>query len=169
MSTANFKEEQLILANSKYTNKYLISDRQIAHKFLKNWCDATLTAKINKKMNQHENTKKGAPLFSFYMLKLKCLNLDTTVCAVVKCIDNMKFAGYDGKNVSTSVTYLCTVNKYLTQNDAVPNNLNAMVFNVIKRGTTEEFKKQSQNFNVSKKKEGNKRSADSILDKLKTL
>ena len=117
----------LILINmklqSKYAKEYLISDRQIVHEFLKNCCDATLTAKINEKMNQHEHTEKGAPLFFFYMIELISPNLDTTVRAVVKCLDNMKITDYDGENISTVVTYLRTVNKYLTQNGAVPNDL----------------------------------------------
>ena len=67
-----FEGEDLIVLNmdlqSKYAKEYLISDTQIAYEFLKNCCDATLNAKINEKMNQHEHSKKGAPLFFFYML-----------------------------------------------------------------------------------------------------
>ena len=137
------KGAALILLNtnlqSKYAKEYLISDRQIVHEFLKNCCDATLTAKITEKMNQHKHTEKGAPLFLFYMLELISPNLDTTVRAVVKCLDNMKITDYDGYNVSTVVTYLRTVNEYLTQNDAVPNDFVTMVFDVMKTATTVEF------------------------------
>ena len=90
-------------------------------------------------MNQHEHTEKGAPLFFFYMIELISPNLDTTVRAVVKCLDNMKITDYDAENVSTVVTYLRTVSEYLTQNDAVPNDFDTMVFDVMKTATTVEF------------------------------
>ena len=163
----------LILINmklqSKYAKEYLISDRQIVHEFLKNCCDATLTAKINEKMNQHEHTEKGAPLFFFYMIELISPNLDTTVRAVVKCLDNMKITDYDGENVSTVVTYLRTVSEYLTQNNAVPNDFDTMVFDVMKTATTVEFQDEIKMLAFARKREGNKRSADSILDELQTL
>jgi len=163
----------LILINmklqSKYAKEYLISDRPIVHEFLKNCCDATLTAKINKKVNQHEHTEKGAPLFFFYMLELVSPNLDTTVRALVKCLNNMKITDYDRENVSTVVTYLHTVSEYLTQNDAVPNDFDTMVFDVMKTATAVEFQDEIKMLAFARKREGNKRSADSILDELQTL
>ena len=69
----------------------------------------------------------------------------------------------------TAVTYLRAVNEYLTQNNAVPNNFDTMVINVMKTATTEEFQFEVKMLAFARKREGNKRSADSILDELQTL
>jgi len=61
------------------------------------------------------------------------------------------------------------VSEYLTQNDAVPNDFDTMVFDVMKTATTVEFQDEIKMLAFARKREGNKRSADSILDELQTL
>ena len=154
---------------SLYGKDYLLSDRQLSLEYLKNCCDAGLTAKINEKMTQHENTEKGAPLFFFYMLELISPNLDTTVRAVVKCLDNMKITDYDGENVSQVITYLRTVTEYLSQNKAVPNDYDNMVLDVMKTATTTDFTEEVKMLAFQRKRERTKTSIDSVLDELQNL
>ena len=108
-------------------------------------------------------------MFFFYTLKLISPNLNTTICAVVKYLDNMKITDYDGGNVSTVANYLRTVNEYLTQNKAVLNDFDTMVFDVMKTATTKEFRDEVKMLAFARKREGNKKSAELILDKLQTL
>ena len=64
-------------------------------------------------------------------------------------------------NILTVVIYLRTVNEYLTQNDAVPNDFDTMVFDNMKTVTTVEFQDEIKMLAFARKREGNKRSADS--------
>ena len=165
--------EELITTNmqlqSLYGKDYLLSDRQLSLEYLKNCCDSELTAKINEKMNQHENTEKGAPLFFFFMQELISPNLDTTVRAVVKCLDNMKITDYDGENVSQVITYLRTVTEYLTQNKALPNDYDNMVLDVMKTATTGDFIEEVKMLAFQRKREKTKTTIDSVLDELQIL
>ena len=160
------KVRQNMRTYNLYAPNHVIEDSNLAAEYLENCCNDTLKAKIDEKISKYPKAERGGVVFYFLLMELISPSLDGAIRTLITGLNSMKLSDFDGENVTKCVTHLRGAFDLLTQNGALPHDIDRTLFEILQSSSTKSFNDEVVQISFSRKHGGiyNTKTLDEILD-----
>ena len=151
-----------------YAPAHVIEDSNLVAEFLENCCNDTLKAKIDEKISKYPKEERGGVVFYYHLMELVSPSLDGAIRTLITGLNSMKLSDFDGENVTKCVTHLRGAFDLLTQNTALPHDIDRTLFEILQSSSTKTFNDEVIAIGFSRKHGGiykpSTKTLDDILD-----
>lgn len=149
-----------------YAPDHVIEDSNLVAEYLENCCNDTLKAKIDEKMSKYPKADRGGVVYYFHLMELVSPSLEGAIRTLITGLNSMKLPDFDGENVTKCVTHLRGAFDLLTQNRALPHDIDRTLFEILKTSSTTTFNDEVIAIGFSRKHGGiyMAKTLDNILD-----
>eukprot|EP00957_Ditylum_brightwellii_P066431 5043002-Ditylum_brightwellii.AAC.1 len=129
------KHKQVDLIEDYFT----VKEEEWSYSFSNNSCSDDVRQKAVKKIQMLPIHHQGGPTFFFYLMETITLSTAEASRSLVSSMKTMTLSKFEGENVGTACSQLCSAIKGLSNVNKLPSDANKILINIFKSSSVEEF------------------------------